>query len=134
MDNNYNNNNNYNNDDNFYQQPKENYQNPYDNYDNGNYNNNYNNNGNNEPPEGTTAFVLGILSIVLCCSFPTPIALSIIAIIYANKCRTIMGGVDTSKSSTGRTCAIIGLVLSALIAIAYLAYYLLIIVASVASV
>lgn len=127
--------NNYNNDNNFYQEPKDSYQNPYeDNYYNNNFNNNGGNNGNNEPNEGTVSLVLGILSIVLCCSFPVPLVLAIIAIIYANKCRTIMGGVDTSKSSIGRVCGIIGIVLSVLSILGYIAYYLLVIVAAVASV
>ena len=127
MDNNFNNNNN---DNNFYQQPKDSYQNPYE---NNNYNNNYNNNNNrnNEPTEGTVSLVLGIISIVLCCSFPVSPALAVIAIIYANKCKSMMGGVDTSKSAIGRTCGIIGIVLSVLALLLYIAYYVICIVAAV---
>lgn len=117
-DNNFNgnnfNNNNFN-DNNFNQQQKGPYQNPYT----------PNNNGMKEPSEGTTSMVLGILSIVLCCSFPISPALAIISIIYANKCRSLMGGFDTSNSKVGRTCGIIGLVLSIIVLVCYIVYYVL---------
>ena len=61
------------------------------------------------------------------------IGIGIIAIINANKCRTIMGGVDTSKSATGRTCAIIGIVLSVLAGLLYIAYYLFAFIAAFSS-
>ena len=79
---------------------------------------------NNLPPlpNATASLVLGILSIVFCVTYGTiGIILGIIGLVLANKDRKLYQAnpeaysIDSYKNSNaGRTCAIIGLILSAI--------------------
>jgi hypothetical protein len=77
---------------------------------------------NNQPPlpNATASLVLGILSIVFCVTYGTiGIILGIIGLVLANKDRKLYQSnpeaysIDSYKNSNaGRTCSIIGLILS----------------------
>jgi hypothetical protein len=76
-------------------------------------------------PNATAILVLGILSIVICCIFG--IVMGIIALILASKAKQLYEanpGMYTESSfnnmKAGRICAIIGLILSALVTLYYI--------------
>ncbi|MCX6235153.1 MAG: CCC motif membrane protein [Bacteroidetes bacterium] len=82
-------------------------------------------------PNSTAVLVLGILSIVVCCFFG--LIMGIIALVLASKGRALYDAnpqlyTETSFNNmkAGRICAIIGLVLNAMVTIYYLIVFLIV--------
>jgi uncharacterized protein YacL len=82
-------------------------------------------------PNSTAILVLGILSIVVCCFFG--IIMGIIALVLASKGKALYDANPNlytessfSNMKTGRICAIIGLVLSAMVTIYYFIVFLIV--------
>lgn len=90
----------------------------------------FNNPGRPELPNATAILVLGIISIVGCFCYGTVgLICGIIAMVLASKAKKLVdmnpdmyteGSVKNMK--TGRTCALIGLILSALCLLFFIAY------------
>jgi M penetrans paralogue family 26 len=77
-------------------------------------------------PNATVSLVLGILSIVIC---GVGVILGIIGIVMANKDIAlyrnnpgVYSETSFNNSKTGRTCSIIGIIVSAVFILAYVAY------------
>jgi hypothetical protein len=82
-------------------------------------------------PNATAVLVLGILSIVVCCFFG--VIMGIIALVLASKGKALYEAnpqlyTETSFNNikAGRICAIIGLVLNAMVTIYYLIVFLIV--------